>query len=435
MRRNVGNGTDSFTLIRQTDGMNNRVGPDGTGEGMVDENYVLDLYIVDGTRLTLPDTDAGNETISVQGLYDEVVQIKLCYQAETRLSASAGATYVDALGNWHEMVIFGVIENATGSAGRDLIHGNDLANRLWGETVLAGPGAADTLLGGAGNDTVHGGVGADLLAGEGEDDLLYGEVGADTITGGAGRDTVEGGAGADSLTGGGEAGDMLSYLASDAGVEIALLAGVTVTGRGGDAAGDQVQGFTAITGSAFRDLLSDNDKATLADGANDNLFSGGGGRDRLRLGGGNDTGLGGASADVIWGEAGQDVLSGDFGNDILRGGLGQDTLSGGAGADRFEFRLLGDSAPDMAAQDIITDFAASEGDRIDLRGIDAMAGVIGNQAFVLISTDFTGTAGEMRLAAQGSDLMVMADTTGDGLADFALLLTDVAGLSDSDFLL
>ena len=58
----------------------------------MDENYVLDLQIVDGTRLTIPDHDDGIETISVQGVFDQPVEIWLCYEAETRVNASAGAS-------------------------------------------------------------------------------------------------------------------------------------------------------------------------------------------------------------------------------------------------------------------------------------------------------------------------------------------------------
>ena len=402
---------------------------------MVSENYVLDLYVVDATKVTLPDYDSGIETISVQGVYAEPVEIWLCYVTETRLHASAGGTYVDALGRWHQMVIYGVIEHATGSMGSDAIQGNDLGNRLWGEADLAGPGAADTLSGGAGNDTVHGGVGADQIQGDGDDDLLFGEAGDDTISGGTGRDTIAGGAGADSLIGGGEAGDMLSYEASDAGIVIALVAGAAVAPTGGHAEGDLAQGFVDVRGSVYRDLITDADKTALANNANDNLFAGGGGRDRLLLGGGDDTGLGGNGGDVIWGEGGNDLLRGDDGNDTLRGGQGLDMLTGGIGADRFDFRLTGDSAPDLATQDIITDFNAAEGDRIDLRAIDAAEELAGNQDFHLISGNFSGTAGEIGLVAQGADLMVMADTDGDGLADFVLLLTDLATLTAVDFLL
>ena len=327
---------------------------------MENETYVLDLVVVDAAKVTLPDADSGEDLISVHGFYTQPVIISLCYYDITRVMASAGGSYVDALGRRHEMVIFGSIEHATGSRGRDEINGNEQANRLWGEANLTGPGAADTIRGGLGNDTIQGGTGADDLSGDGDDDLLCGGIGRDTILGGDGRDTVEGGTGADLLNGGGGFGDLLSYQTSVTGIQIALTFGSLTTGSGGDAEGDRVQGFTAVLGSDLRDIILDTDKTTLADRGNDNAFSGGAGRDRLILGGGNDTGLGGTGDDVIWGEAGDDLLVGGAGVDHLRGGAEADSLTGGAGADVFEFRLALESTALTAGRDTITDFNSAE---------------------------------------------------------------------------
>ena len=54
-----------------------------------------------------------------------------------------------------------------------------------------------------------------------------------------------------------------------------------------------------------------------------------------------------------------DTIEAGAGRDILKGGLGADVLSGGAGADRFVFGPVAEGAE-------ITDFNASEGDRIDI---------------------------------------------------------------------
>ena len=402
---------------------------------MPDDTYVLDLTVTGADLVTVNDDGLGSDTISVLGTFTKVVEISLCYSAIGGLTSTAGGYYYDQNNNGHRLVIHGLIENAVGSIGRDFIHGNEFANRLSGEADLAGPGAADTIWGGMGNDTVHGGGGADQIAGDGDDDLLYGEIGSDTIAGGTGLDTVEGGAGPDHLNGGGTPGDMLSYTSSAAGIRIDLVFGSVALGAGGDAAGDLVQGFSAVTGSAFADLIADADKSNLTGQANDNGFFGGSGRDRLLLGGGNDTGLGGAGDDVIWGESGNDLLSGGSGNDRLRGGTGLDRLSAGGGADHFEFRSLADSTAALAARDVITDFSALQGDRIDLSAIDADPTLSGNQAFHLISGAFQGNAGALRLASQGGNLLVLGDSNGDALADFAILLLDVASLSASEFIL
>ncbi|HEY1026178.1 MAG TPA: tandem-95 repeat protein, partial [Pseudomonas sp.] len=69
---------------------------------------------------------------------------------------------------------------------------------------------------------------------------------------------------------------------------------------------------------------------------------------------------GGNGHDVLYGNAGHDLLNGGDGNDLLIGGLGNDTLTGGAGADTFMWK-----AGDFG-NDVIKDFNATEGDRIDI---------------------------------------------------------------------
>ncbi|MGZ0718417.1 immunoglobulin-like domain-containing protein, partial [Pseudomonas palleroniana] len=87
---------------------------------------------------------------------------------------------------------------------------------------------------------------------------------------------------------------------------------------------------------------------------------------------GNDTLLGGAGDDILFGQGGNDYLDGGKGNDILLGGTGNDTLIGGPGNDI----LIGGSGADTfvwkagdVGNDVIKDFKASEGDRIDLRDL------------------------------------------------------------------
>ncbi|MGE8146363.1 LapA family giant adhesin, partial [Pseudomonas frederiksbergensis] len=87
---------------------------------------------------------------------------------------------------------------------------------------------------------------------------------------------------------------------------------------------------------------------------------------------GNDTLLGGSGNDILFGSGGNDTLDGGKGNDILLGGTGNDTLMGGSGNDI----LIGGSGADTfvwkagdTGSDVIKDFKASEGDRIDLRDL------------------------------------------------------------------
>jgi surface adhesion protein len=87
---------------------------------------------------------------------------------------------------------------------------------------------------------------------------------------------------------------------------------------------------------------------------------------------GNDSLLGGAGNDILFGQGGNDLLDAGKGNDILLGGSGNDSLMGGQGNDI----LIGGSGADTfvwkagdSGSDVIKDFKASEGDRIDLRDL------------------------------------------------------------------
>ncbi|MHC8398328.1 retention module-containing protein [Pseudomonas sp. MDT1-17] len=87
---------------------------------------------------------------------------------------------------------------------------------------------------------------------------------------------------------------------------------------------------------------------------------------------GNDSLLGGAGNDILFGQGGNDLLDAGKGNDILLGGSGKDSLMGGQGNDI----LIGGSGADTfvwkagdTGSDVIKDFKASEGDRIDLRDL------------------------------------------------------------------
>ncbi|EJK99252.1 large adhesive protein [Pseudomonas fluorescens Q2-87] len=104
---------------------------------------------------------------------------------------------------------------------------------------------------------------------------------------------------------------------------------------------------------------------------------------------GNDTLLGGGGNDIIFGQGGNDSLDGGKGNDILLGGTGNDTLIGGLGNDTLIGGLGGDTfvwKSGDTGNDVIKDFKASEGDRIDLR--DLLQGETGSTIdhFLKIST-------------------------------------------------
>ena len=162
---------------------------------------------------------------------------------------------------------------------------------------------------------------------------------------------------------------------------------------------------------------------TLFGGTGDDQLIGGAGRDHLRGGAGNDTLYG-----DYGGTSGTDTLVGGAGDDLLIGGARADRLTGGAGADHFAFYASSESAG--TARDLITDFHHAQGDWIDL-AFDADTGTAGVQSFADVGSlighhGFDGTAGEVRYhyLARLDVTRVLADTTGDGNADFAL---DLAG--------
>ena len=139
----------------------------------------------------------------------------------------------------------------------------------------------------------------------------------------------------------------------------------------------------------------------------------------------------------LTGNAASNVLQGNSGNNIIWGGSGNDTLVGNAGHDTFVFKVLGDSGVTNATRDVITDFEHGI-DRIDLSVIDANGAAAGNTAFSFLATKgaaFTGVAGQLHYAANGTNTLIEGDTNGDRIADFQLLLVGNKILAGTDFIL
>ena len=81
--------------------------------------------------------------------------------------------------------------------------------------------------------------------------------------------------------------------------------------------------------------------------------------------------------------------------------------------------------------DLITDFQVGI-DRIALAAIDADLSIAGNQSFHFIgSAQFSSVTGELRYA----NGLVTGDVNGDSVADFAIKLGALSGLTQGDFLL
>ena len=187
-------------------------------------------------------------------------------------------------------------------------------------------------------------------------------------------------------------------------------------------------GGTITTASAAGTIR--NDDGTLGQTYNgtsaNNTYAGGAGDDTIFGNGGNDT---------LSGGAGKDTIDGGTGKDKITGNAGADVMTGGTGADTFIFTALSDSTPALAGRDRITDFSHSDLDRIDLSALDANTALAGNQAFVLVADDFTGTPGEISVASWGTKRLVTLDVDGDGVADFALTVISATDLVAGDFIL
>lgn len=306
-----------------------------------------------------------------------------------------------------------------GGAGRDTIdaqRGDDLILGGEGHDIASGGSGNDTLFGGAGNDTLYGFVGDDVVEGGAGRDVLIGDVGADLMIGGSGRDLLDGGDGDDILW---------SDFAPGQEEGAADPEGNHDTIRGGDGNDWMDLG----NGQNLGDGGDGND--TMQGGVGDDILLGFAGDDLLRPGFGFDRVLGGEGFDTVdyrgsvsteasgihvdlsaeradyvvpelgWsrlvgiehviGTIFNDTLIGDAGDNVLDGGGGAaNRLTGGAGADRF---VLGGNRPApfhptgaeggsgaQLSAEVISDFDATEGDRLDIRPFGMSAADVTLQA-------------------------------------------------------
>lgn len=308
-----------------------------------------------------------------------------------------------------------------GSEGDDIFTGGD------GADMLIGNGGTDSLDGGSGDDYLNGGDGIDTLIGGEGDDVLYSGRGEDIMRGGYGNDfydvvylndtIIENvGEGIDTIRTG-----VVSYTLGDNVENLIMYQDRAITGIGNDL-------DNRIEGSNSGNVLNGLGGADVIYGFNgDDTISGGLGDDFLS---------GRKDNDVVMGDAGNDRIYGGTGDDVLWGGADQDYLTGNDGADIFAFAngdfagLRGETA------DRISDFDGSEGDRIDLSAVDAIAGTVEDDAFTFIgSAEFSGTAGELRFTVWNGHTNIYGDVDGDGVADFAIRVDGEAPLIGADFIL
>jgi Ca2+-binding RTX toxin-like protein len=254
------------------------------------------------------------------------------------------------------------LENLFGtSAVGQTLNGNTLANFIWGYTgndVLNGLDGNDILKGDAGNDILDGGAGADSMDGGAGNDVFYvddagdtvtdssgtdevrtglasytlgassgvenltglvstgqsltGNSGNNLITGGTGDDVLDGGAGADTLRGG-KGND--TYVVDNGG-DLA----VENNGEGTDTVQTALASY-ALTANVENLAGTAASGQILTGNSLDNVVTGAGGADSIRLqSGGNDSAFGNGGNDTIY--FGAAMTSADQ----VDGGSGTDTV-------------------------------------------------------------------------------------------------------------
>jgi|GEM_PF-931557 len=142
--------------------------------------------------------------------------------------------------------------------------------------------------------------------------------------------------------------------------------------------------------------------------------------------------------DQLTGTTKNNKLSGLAGDDTLIGGLGADTLTGGSGSDIFQFNDIKETGKTTKTRDTITDFKTSDGDKIDLFGIDANTNRTGDQPFTNFDegNKFSGKfslTGSLFFETSTQILWGNVDTK-EG-ADFSIQLNGVTTLTVNDFVL
>jgi Ca2+-binding RTX toxin-like protein len=192
-----------------------------------------------------------------------------------------------------------------------------------------------------------------------------------------------------------------------------------IYGRGGN---DTLRGDSA-SGPQGNDLMKgeDGDDTLYGYGGHDELY-GSDGEDQVHGGGGHDELYGGKQDDVLVGNSGDDRLAGNFGDD---------NLWGDSGADTFAFEKIGDI---NTYGDVVWDFLDGV-DTFDVSGIDANAGLPGNQAFVFVgSGPFTGV-GQIRAAEASGDTYVQVNTGGGAFPEGQFRIEGLHAIDASDFVL
>ncbi|CAI8726192.1 serralysin [Pseudomonas sp. IT-347P] len=370
--------------------------------------------------------------------------------ADTMMGGAGDDTYVvdnindiviEQAGEGHDLVRTGFgytlganIEDLTMTGNSDgSLTGNALDN------VITGNAGTNYIDGGLGADTMMGGAGSDFyivdnlqdvvieLANEGDDTVwtsvdftlsdnvengnlignadlnLTGNALDNSLNGNEGNNILSGGLGADRMFG---AGGDDTYIVDN--VNDVVMEGTD-------------KGHDLVLTSVDYTLAYDLEDGTITGNADVNLT--GNNRDNILIGNSGNNELQGFD--------GIDQLFGGAGNDTLYAGIGNTTLNGGTGADTFAFTnlfLINAGMGGTSPQNVITDFNALEGDKIDFSHFDSDPTALGLQHMTFVgSSEFTGF-GQLRFV----DNVLSGNMSADAGGYFEVQMVGVNSLSAND---
>ena len=303
-----------------------------------------------------------------------------------------------------------------GGLGNDTVSFSDLSD---GINIDLNDGSASGTT--AGSDTlinvenVIGSAGADIITGDNQNNILAGGAGNDVVSGGAGDDQLTGGAGTDTI----------SFVGDNSGVSVSLTDG---TADGADSGSDELDGFENVIGGDGDDVIIGSDGANRLDGgAGNDLLTALGGDDEIIGGSGIDT----ANFDTLSDDVSVDLSSGtvsgvETGNDTISGvenivtGDGSDTVLGdnsdniiwtGRGADTIDGGQ-GDDTLDGAGNDTLSFGSDVAGVDVDL-GAGTSEGTSGGPDQFTNFENVRGGSGNDRLLGDAKNNIL----TGEGGAD------------------
>ena len=302
--------------------------------------------------------------------------------------------------------------------------------------IVKGDNSPKTLTSTAGDDALVGTYAAEVFySGLGDDDM-YGAAGNDYFYADLGDDFIDGGSGTDTISF-----DFVNltdaYERSTIGVSFDLTKGKQDLGYYGV---KQVYNVENIEGTQVNDRLYGNEANNRLRGlAGNDRLDGRDGNDRLEGEAGNDTLVGGSGDDQLVGSSGSDKFFSGTGADVLSGYFENGLTDDGA-RDTFVYSSTSDSGTKSTTRDTIYGFfSGSDGDKIDLSGIDANGSKSGDGKFTFIGSNsfHSNSTSEVQVIATGNanEFVVNIDTDSDNKAEMRIVVYSTSALTASDFIL